>query len=267
MAPKKEQETTINPSVFDVEAGGLAAVQENKIDDLAMTPQANTTKAFPRLVQRNLPFFQSKNKVSVIHNKGVQIAPLLWNDWFHVFLRLPSKYSLLMLLSAWTGAVLLFAGIYMAYDKLNDQETCRLGISPEEPLEFGAAFAFSVETCTTVGYGLPSGTNAFFESCRTLQFFIYVQMVWSMLFNAFLFAFLYNRLSRSESRGAQVVNSNNAIVSVVDGQGEWTERQNTSHVLQCVSRQQNNNANDWHSILLYQFVYNVVSTMWIPNIP
>ena len=38
------------------------------------------------------------------------------------------------------------------------------------------------------------------------------------MFNAFLFAFLYNRLGRSESRGAQVVNSNKAIVSVVDGQ-------------------------------------------------
>ena len=253
------------PSAFDVEAGGIAAVQENSIEDSTTPQPASTAKAFPRLVQRNLPFFQSKNKVSVIHNKGVEIAPLLRHDWFHVFLRLPSKYSLFMLLSAWTGAVLLFAGIYMAYDNLNDQETCRLGISHEEPLEFGAAFAFSVETCTTVGYGLPSGTNAFFETCRFLQFIIYVQMVWSMLFNAFLFAFLYNRLSRSESRGAQVVNSNNAIVSIVDGQGEWQKRKDVSLACCRVSRQQQCQCLSF--LLPYQYVYNVASTMSIPNIP
>eukprot|EP00977_Amphora_coffeiformis_P008969 scaffold2033_cov164-Amphora_coffeaeformis.AAC.8 len=85
-------------------------------------------------------------------------------------------------------------------------------------MSLGAAFAFALETCTTVGYGLPSGTDAFFRSCKGLQFLIYCQMVWSMLFNAFLFAFLYNRIGRSESRGAQVVNSEKAIVSVVDGQ-------------------------------------------------
>ena len=217
MAPRKERQET---QAMDVETG-LGSVKENH-KTAVDSPQsaASASRSFPRLVQRNLPFSQSKNKVSVIHNKGVQIIPLLRHDWFHVFLRLPSKYSLFMLLSSWTGAVLLFAGFYMAYDKWNDQEECRLGVSPEEPLAFGAAFAFSVETCTTVGYGLPSGTNAFFQECQGLQFIIYVQMVWSMLFNAFLFAFLYNRIGRSESRGAQVVNSNNAVVSVVDGQGE-----------------------------------------------
>lgn len=39
-----------------------------------------------------------------------------------------------------------------------------------------------------------------------------------MIFNAFLITFLYTRLGRSESRGTQVVYSNKALVSVVDGQ-------------------------------------------------
>jgi hypothetical protein len=43
-------------------------------------------------------------------------------------------------------------------------------------------------------------------------------MAWSMLFNAFLITFLYNRLGRSESRGAQVIYSDKALVSIVDGQ-------------------------------------------------
>lgn len=44
------------------------------------------------------------------------------------------------------------------------------------------------------------------------------QMVWSMLFNAFLFAFFYARLARSDARGAQVVLSDKALMTVVNGQ-------------------------------------------------
>ena len=194
------------------------------IESVATQAQGTTDKAsttgirFPRLVPRNLPFYQSKNKVAVIHNKGYAVVPLIRYDWFHVLLRFPGKVSFSILLSIWTGAVLIFAGVYMAYDKINGKDVCRLGTTPEKSISFEAAFAFSVETCTTVGYGLPSGTNAFFESCQGLQFIIYCQMVWSMMFNAFIFAFLYNRIGRCDTRGAQVVNSEKAIVSIVDGQ-------------------------------------------------
>ena len=64
--------------------------QSNAIKDHANT-RTNPSQAqpFPRLVERNLPFYQSKNKVSVIHNKGVHIMPLLRHDWFHAFMRMP----------------------------------------------------------------------------------------------------------------------------------------------------------------------------------
>lgn len=96
---------------------------------------------------------------------------------------------------------------------------------------------------TTVGYGLPSSVSgaspwvvlgccvrfsltrfdwvsfrertAFFQNCPQLQVAIYFQMVWSMMFNAFLFAFFYSRIGRGEIRGIQVVFSKHAIVSVV----------------------------------------------------
>ena len=76
--------------------------------------------------------------------------------------------------------------------------------------------SFSELSCvsTTVGYGLPNGSNAYFNDCEGLQFVIYLQMVWSMLFNAFFIAFMFARLGRSELRGAQVVASNQAIVSL-----------------------------------------------------
>ena len=110
--------------------------------------------------------------------------------------------------------IIVFAAVYVAIDRNDLEVNCGLG-TEGNPIEFGPAFAFSLETCTTVGYGLPNGVNAFFETgCGSIVFIIYLQMVWSMLFNAFLFAFFYNRLGRCEARAVQVVLSNKAIVNV-----------------------------------------------------
>jgi len=188
----------------------------------------------PRLVLRNRAFHQSSNKVHIRHNQGARIYKLLRYNWFHVFLRWPTRYSLLALMSVWTGAILIFAAIYIWHDKGgNHAEICGLGgFSTTEngesefvPITFAAAFAFSLETCTTVGYGLPNGVNSYFErGCGGLQIIIYLQMAWSMLFNAFLITFLYSRLGRSETRSTQVIYSDKALVSKVDGQVRFQVR-------------------------------------------
>ena len=75
-----------------------------------------------------------------------------------------------------------------------------------------------------VGYGLPNGSNAFFENCPELQVVIYIQMVMSMMFNAFLFAFFYSQVASADNRGAQVLFSDKAIISIVDGQVRFQVR-------------------------------------------
>ena len=178
----------------------------------------------PRLVLRNRPFGQSANKVHIEHNQGYRIYSLLKHNWFHAFLRWPSKISITMLMAAWTGSILIFALLYVWYDISNANEKCGLG-QDEQPMTFGQAFAFSLETCTTVGYGIPHGLNAFFEKeCGSLKFLIYLQMAFSMLFNAFLLAFLYARLGRSEARSYQVIKSRKALVSNVNGQVRFQVR-------------------------------------------
>jgi hypothetical protein len=172
----------------------------------------------PRLVQRNRAFHQSSNKIHIKHNQGTRIFKLLRFNWFHVFLRWQTKWSLLTLISLWTAAILIFASIYTGYDNIQPSLACGLGAA-NSPIQFAGAFAFSLETCTTVGYGLPNGVNSFFEpGCSGLQVIIFFQMVWSMLFNAFLITFLYNRVGRSETRSTQVIYSSKALVSIVDGQ-------------------------------------------------
>jgi len=55
---------------------------------------------------------------------------------------------------------------------------------------------------------------AFFQNCPATQVTIYFQMAFSMMFNAFLFAFFYSRLARCEARGTLVLFSEKAVVRV-----------------------------------------------------
>lgn len=184
-----------------------------KIPDIEK-PLRPMKKVLPRLVERNLPFGQSRNQIRVHHNLGWRIFNLVRNDLFHVLMTLPTLVSLVGLIVLWTGVIVLYGALYVLFDHHDPEVSCGLG-TVGEPIGFGAAFAFSLETCTTVGYGLPSGTNAFFEEqCQSLQFIIYTQMLWSMIFNAILLAFLYTRLSRSSSRGIQVIFSEKAICTI-----------------------------------------------------
>ena len=105
----------------------------------------------PRLVNRDLPFHQSKNRLTVVNEKHhSHIWGLLMRDWFHVLLRLPAWFSTLMLLCVWTLVILIFAYVYTAIDQQFVNTDCGLG-EPGNPISWGAAFAFSLETCTTVG--------------------------------------------------------------------------------------------------------------------
>lgn len=197
----------------DLEGGLLRRRRRNTFTD-------DELKCIPRLVHRNLPFKQSRQEIAVVNKtlfKSIMLQRILSQDWYHVFLRQPTWLSLGGLLTLWTFFILIWASIYQRVAANNAQPQCRLG-TDESPFGFAAAFAFSLETCTTVGYGLPGGTNAFFElECRGLQAAIYFQMIWSMLFNAFLFSFLFARLARCELRGAQVLFSDKAIMEVRDG--------------------------------------------------
>lgn len=104
----------------------------------------------PRLVLRNRPYGQSTNKIHISHNQGWKIFALLKHNWFHTLLRQPTSRSLPMLMSIWTGAILFFAGLYVWQDSKDTKLECGLG-DAGNPIQWAGAFAFSLETCTTVG--------------------------------------------------------------------------------------------------------------------
>jgi hypothetical protein len=116
---------------------------------------AKSQVRLPRLIARNLPYHQSHNKMAVKNSKNhSHVYPLLLLDWFHVFLRLPTYFTVTFLLSIWTAFILIFAAIYVGIDSSNNALDCGLG-DPGTPIAWGTAFAFSLETCTTVGCKQP----------------------------------------------------------------------------------------------------------------
>lgn len=204
---------------FSLEHGFGLRKRAGTIVSDACESRSDQLDKIPRIVKRNMPFKQSKQKISVVNKSLVSswmLHRVLYSDWYHVFLRQPTLLSICFLLTGWTILVSLFALIYQRIDRNFSDIGCGLG-KPDEPISFHGAFAFSLETTTTVGYGLPNGTNGFFENCKGLQAAIYVQMVLSMLFNAFLFSFMFARLARCEARGAQIVFSDKAIIEKRDG--------------------------------------------------
>lgn len=174
---------------------------------------------FPRLIERNLPYHQSRNKLYIKHrNARGPLYRLLQYNWFHVFLRLKTAYSVMILLTFWTFMVMFFAFVYYKIDAATPGIDCGLKASgPDvEPISYHGAFGFSLETATTVGYSLPGSSNALFENCHGITFAIYLQMMYSMMFDAFLLAFFYSRLAKSESRAIQVVFSDKCVIRLSD---------------------------------------------------
>jgi len=168
----------------------------------------------PRLVKRDLKYHQSSSKFNIrnIHgdNKWTMIT-IFSGDWFHIILRQHTILSVGLMMGAWVTFIIFFAVIYMYIDKQDERVKCGLGFD-DVPIQFHGAFAFSLETCTTVGYGLPGDQFSFFENCPGLQTAIFFQMMFSMLFNACLLAVVFARISRAEARALQFLFTDKACI-------------------------------------------------------
>ena len=188
-------------------------------EDVASHKEMERAAPLKRLIVRDMPFHQSSNSLRIRHqisprSRGGPMNVRFWYfpDWFHVFLRLRTQVSLLLLVALWTALILIFAGLYYGVDRKDREVSCGLGPAGD-PISFNGAFAFSLETATTVGYGIPNGGNFFFENCPLLQVAIYFQMVLTMFFNGFIFSFVYSRMSRSETRATQFLFSQKATLN------------------------------------------------------
>jgi len=80
------------------------------------------------------------------------VISLFIKDWFHFLLRVPWFISVPIVILIWVAMIVVFASIYWYVDSNNANldKDCGLGESGM-PISIAAAYAFSLETCTTVG--------------------------------------------------------------------------------------------------------------------
>ena len=141
-----------------------------------------------KLIRRDRAFYQTSNKMNIsctVEEGDFESRCGYWlillSDWFDTFLKYGTSYIIFILYLIYTVTILVFAGFYYAIAQNCDTS---------EPMTYSQAFAFSLETATTVGsntasskisstnikvhkigYTLPQGNNAMFVSnTRTIAF-------------------------------------------------------------------------------------------------
>lgn len=105
----------------------------------------------PRLITRDYPYHQSSSRVEITNVQRHILYRLIYRDWFHLLLRQPAWVTFPSIILVWYTAIWVWAYAYVLVDRHNGSyKDC--GISEAEyPIDIREAFAFSLETTTTVG--------------------------------------------------------------------------------------------------------------------
>ena len=155
-----------------------------------------------RLVRRDSAFHQSSGKINM--HRGLRADRLLGlakRDWYHVLLSMKSRSLLLVIACTFTLVVVFYAFMFMLAD--HSLEGC--GIAPRgQRASFYNAFAFALETLTTIGYAVPYDKGDFFNSCPGMLLLIYSGSITYILVNALIVGLIIGRLARASSRANQV---------------------------------------------------------------
>lgn len=175
-------------------------------------------RSIPRFVHRNRFFYQSENTVATIskYARRAYCSRLRTGGWYHMLLNLNTLFSVTILLGLWIFWMLIFAVMYTSLDSF--EEDC--GLSPVgQRTSLRYAFLFSIQA--SVGYAFPGGEDDFYqEECTGLQVFVFFQILFNILFSAFLVSFFFAKLGTSEQRASQILFSKEAIITC--RRGKWT---------------------------------------------
>lgn len=164
-----------------------------------------------RLVRRDAPFFQSSGRI-YMHRNHHLLDRLALADPFHVGLSMPIWLLVMLCLVVYTLVMLVFSGLYI----LLDNPSVHCGIAPEGVWpSFYQAFAFSMETMTTIGYGIPHGGSFFDEGCVGVLIAVYFEAMIFIMLNAALVGVLFSRISVANKRSSQIIFSDKAAIRCV----------------------------------------------------
>ena len=181
--------------------------------------QRRTQEGLPlrRFIARDRPWNQASGKFTLSRR---DFRFFVWfgarpKDWFQFALSLPTTAFILLFVVLYVFVTLLFGLVYVT---VHSKPDCDLSENGDLRLSFREAFAFSVETAATIGYGLPNGdSSAFFSTCTALPIVILLQIIVVTLINAALVGILFVRLSRATVKANHIVFSDYATIRCVDG--------------------------------------------------
>jgi hypothetical protein len=103
-----------------------------------------------KLIRRDRAFYQTSNKMNItctVEEGDFETRCGYWlillSDWFDTFLNYGTSYIIFVLIVVYTITIVLFAGFYYAIAQECDSS---------QAMTFSQAFAFSLETATTVSF-------------------------------------------------------------------------------------------------------------------
>lgn len=104
--------------------------------------------------------------------------------------------------------IICFAILFRSVDHVE----CKTGIT-----NFTQAFAFSVSTLFTIGFGT-NGGDIFFGDCIWMQTLITFESLWGILLNAIAIGLIFARFARAQSRANTIILSQCASVRRIRGE-------------------------------------------------
>mmetsp|Transcript_10047 Transcript_10047/g.22569 ORF Transcript_10047/g.22569 Transcript_10047/m.22569 type:complete len:409 (+) Transcript_10047:131-1357(+) len=151
-----------------------------------------------RLIHRDSRDRQSSGDFN-IRRVGKSFAVLLWHDVYHVILSLTMIKLLPFFAAVYLFFYTLFAGCWLWV-----AAPCHVGVET-----FREAFYLSVETMTTIGYGVP---DPYFNDCAEALPVILIQSFVGLFLDVVVLNIVFQRVSRASARSASVVFSDTAVM-------------------------------------------------------
>lgn len=160
------------------------------------------TTGMPRLMDRSSSFFQSFGRLNV--RRLGTTRRLKWDSWYHWMLSQETSRLLVIGVSIYLSIVIVYAGLYRAI-----AHSCGL-----KATTFRRSFYLSIETITTLGYGVP---DPYYNDCVGGVFVLTSQLLIGLIFEIVLTGVIFARIARPTRRAATIVFSNKAVLREHDG--------------------------------------------------
>ncbi|XP_063697110.1 G protein-activated inward rectifier potassium channel 3-like isoform X2 [Culicoides brevitarsis] len=179
-------------------------------------PGANVRKSRKRAVLKN-------GDCNVVQMKLSQRRLRFLQDIFTTLVDSQWRWTLMIFTCSFVGSWLFFGIIWwLICFTHGDLEPMHL---PDQQADSGwkpcvyniysytSAFLFSIETQTTIGYGVRTTT----EECPEAIFMVCLQSVWGLIMQAFMVGIVFAKMTRPKQRAQTLLFSKNAVICQRDG--------------------------------------------------